>query len=185
MAKALAEDNDACYSRKIGVIVVTPNNSIVSSGYNGSPTGCCHCDSPQWLDILWHKLITQEDKEMLLVEHNIETVKQFKEQLQYKKICPRRFLKIPSGKRSELCNCSHAERNAIFNAAKEGVSLNGATMLCWCHVPCWECAVSIIQAGIKRVYYLQSDQEDYSRTSRDLFEQAGVQLYPIKESDIV
>jgi dCMP deaminase len=44
----------------------------------------------------------------------------------------------------------HAERNALYHAARHGVSLNGCsiyvTMFC-----CSDCARGIIQSGIKRV----------------------------------
>jgi dCMP deaminase len=46
----------------------------------------------------------------------------------------------------------HAEANAISFAAKQGISLNDATLYCT-HQPCYECAKLIIQAGIARVYY--------------------------------
>jgi dCMP deaminase len=46
----------------------------------------------------------------------------------------------------------HAERNAIFNAARVGVSLNGArAYLNWEPKPCAECTRALIQAGIKEV----------------------------------
>jgi dCMP deaminase len=46
----------------------------------------------------------------------------------------------------------HAERNAIFNAARVGVSLNGAkAYLNWEPKPCSDCTRAIIQAGIKEV----------------------------------
>lgn len=42
----------------------------------------------------------------------------------------------------------HAERNAIFAAAKKGICTHGATMVCpW--AACSDCARAIIQAGIK------------------------------------
>lgn len=44
----------------------------------------------------------------------------------------------------------HAERNAIFQAAKMGEKTNGATMYCtW--FSCADCARAIIQAGITRI----------------------------------
>jgi dCMP deaminase len=44
----------------------------------------------------------------------------------------------------------HAERNAIYNAALHGASLQGCTLYCpW--PPCIECARGIIQVGIIRV----------------------------------
>ena len=46
----------------------------------------------------------------------------------------------------------HAERNAIFNAARVGVSLNGAkAYLNWEPKPCADCTRALIQAGIKQV----------------------------------
>lgn len=44
----------------------------------------------------------------------------------------------------------HAERNAIYNAAKIGVSTEGSTMYTL-GLPCCDCGRACIQAGIKRV----------------------------------
>lgn len=44
----------------------------------------------------------------------------------------------------------HAENGAIFNAAKHGRQVNGATLYCPFYA-CSECAKAIIQSGIKRV----------------------------------
>jgi len=44
----------------------------------------------------------------------------------------------------------HAERNAIYNAARRGTALSGCTAystLC----PCMDCARALVQSGIKRV----------------------------------
>ena len=50
----------------------------------------------------------------------------------------------------------HAERNAIYNAAKNGATLNGSTMyLQW--FPCADCARGIIQSGIKKVVCTEPD----------------------------
>ena len=44
----------------------------------------------------------------------------------------------------------HAERNAIYNAARCGVGVLGCTMYCgW--LPCTDCARGIIGAGITRI----------------------------------
>jgi len=41
----------------------------------------------------------------------------------------------------------HAERNAIFNAAKHGIPVEGSTMICpW--AACSDCARAIVQSGI-------------------------------------
>ena len=46
--------------------------------------------------------------------------------------CMRRRLNIPSGTRHELCYAIHAEQNAIIQAAKLGVSIEGNALL---HAP--------------------------------------------------
>ena len=49
----------------------------------------------------------------------------------------------------------HAERNAVYNAARHGISLRGCMMYFVGFgpptVPCTECAKAVIQAGITRV----------------------------------
>ena len=64
--------------------------------------------------------------------------------------CLREKLKIPSGQRYELCRSIHAEQNAFLQAARRGISLDGATLYITAQ-PCVICAKMIINAGIKRV----------------------------------
>jgi dCMP deaminase len=46
----------------------------------------------------------------------------------------------------------HAERNAIYNAAKSGIPLDGCAI--YMHgLPCTDCARAIIQSGIKKIVY--------------------------------
>lgn len=69
----------------------------------------------------------------------------------------------------------HAEANAICNAAKEGISTNGATM--WVNrFPCLTCADLIIQSGIKEVIVTNIEESLSSRCdiSRIKFEETGV-----------
>jgi deoxycytidylate deaminase len=186
MAKVLADENDACYSRKIGVIIVSADNRIISAGYNGSATGCFNNDSPHWLSFIWDNLLSEDDKANLYLNHEIEFKEQFVEKLSYSKTCPRRFLNIPSGQRMEICApCVHAERNAIYSAARQGVSVKDGDIVCYCAVPCSDCSLAIIQSGIKNIYCLKSDLPDYSIASRNLLEQANVHLHLINESEIV
>jgi dCMP deaminase len=76
----------------------------------------------------------------------------------------------------------HAERNAIYNAARTGVSTEGATMYLTCGWPCADCARGIINAGIKTVCIepgagavgLMWD-EHFKRTEV-MFKEAGVEV---------
>ncbi len=48
----------------------------------------------------------------------------------------------------------HAEMNAVLKAAKNGYSVDGATLYLTLS-PCKECAKLILQSGIRRVLYLE------------------------------
>lgn len=53
----------------------------------------------------------------------------------------------------------HAERNAIYNAARVGISLLGCSAYVnW--FPCIDCARAIVQAGIVRLVGLEPDRTD-------------------------
>lgn len=67
----------------------------------------------------------------------------------------------------------HAEQNAIVQAAKMGISIDGATLYCKM-TPCYTCAKMIINAGIKRVVC----EKDYhaSRDTKKVFKAAGIKL---------
>jgi len=66
--------------------------------------------------------------------------------------CLREKLKVPSGKNAELCRGTHAEQNAITQAAKLGISLEGATLYCNTF-PCVICTKMILNSGIVKVIY--------------------------------
>ncbi len=76
------------------------------------------------------------------------------------------------GKETRHCiRTSHAELNAIANAARFGISLEGATL--YCHMtPCYTCAKMIINAGIKKVVC----NLDYhaGERSKEIFQEAGI-----------
>ena len=67
----------------------------------------------------------------------------------------------------------HAEQNAICQAAKNGISIEGATLYCRM-TPCRTCAMLIINCGIGRVV-CQRKYHD-SADSLAMFAQAGVEI---------
>lgn len=67
----------------------------------------------------------------------------------------------------------HAEQNAICQAAKRGVSIDGATLYCRM-TPCRTCAMMIINCGIKRV--VAERRYHAGAESEEMFAQAGIQL---------
>ena len=67
----------------------------------------------------------------------------------------------------------HAEQNAITQAAKLGISINGATLYCKM-TPCRTCAMLIINCGIVRVFCEQKYHA--GSESEAMFEEAGIEL---------
>ena len=78
----------------------------------------------------------------------------------------------------EVCYAVHAEQNAIIQAAKLGVSLEGATMYVT-HQPCVICTRMIINSGIKRVIYKNGYPDEFAL---ELFGRSDVEL--VKYSDL-
>ena len=99
--------------KSVGVcaIITSPDNRILSIGYNGFPIGC---------------------------DDTIEERHQRPNKYEW---------------------TEHAERNAIYNAARSGVNINNSTMyLKW--FPCTDCARAIIQSGIKKLVCEKPDFSD-------------------------
>jgi dCMP deaminase len=86
--------------------------------------------------------------------------------------CLRRKLGIPSGTRAEVCYAIHAEQNAIIQAAKIGLSIQGATLYTT-HQPCSVCAKIIVNSGISRVVFEKGYPDDFAL---NFFEETGVRL---------
>jgi len=83
----------------------------------------------------------------------------------------------------------HAERNAIFNAARKGIKLGGSTIYIYSekgYYPCDECARAIIQSGIKKVvmgWAIDADTDVYSwdETLR-MFEASDIEMRVINST---
>ena len=98
-------------SVKTGAVIVNKENRIVSTGYNGFPSGCNDC------------LDDRHER-------------------------PSKYLYT-----------EHAERNAIYSAAQNGIKTKGCIMyLTW--FPCADCARAIIQSGIKKIVCKKPDMND-------------------------
>jgi dCMP deaminase len=79
---------------------------------------------------------------------------------------------IPSGQRHELCRGLHAEQNAIIQAAYHGVSIRASSLYCT-NFPCVICSKMLINAGIKRICYLEGYPDPLSET---MLNEAGMDL---------
>lgn len=82
---------------------------------------------------------------------------------------------------------SHAELNAITNAARVGTPLDNASLVVT-HPPCMDCARAIVQAGIKHVFVPGWDAQFHSRwhehivRTRRLFDECGVEFTTLETS---
>jgi dCMP deaminase len=90
--------------------------------------------------------------------------------------------KVLNGDNTTSQHCirtTHAEANAIAQAAKHGVSVNGATLYCKME-PCLDCAKLIINSGISRV--VCEKKYHSAQHTRSYFKQAGVELEVVNDS---
>lgn len=91
-------------------------------------------------------------------------------------------VKGEDGTESRHCiRTAHAEQNAINNAARIGIAIEGATIYCKM-TPCYKCAQSIINSGIVRVVALK----DYhgSNRSKEIFDKAGIKYEILGDMEI-
>ena len=69
----------------------------------------------------------------------------------------------------------HAERDVIAKAAKKGANLEGTTLYVL-NFPCNECAIEIVNFGIKEVIYVTDNYPDkeFTKAAKLILEKAGV-----------
>ena len=84
----------------------------------------------------------------------------------------RRERNIASGTMQEVCYAVHAEQNAIIQAAKLGISLEGSVMYVT-HQPCVICTRMIINSGVKKVIYKNGYPDEFAL---QLFSASDVEL---------
>ncbi len=121
-------ENSYAIRRQVGCLIVK-NNSIISDGYNGTPSG--------------FRNICEYEPDETSAWNEVCTVLRLKEDFAE----GRKLVTYPY--------VLHAESNAIAKLAKSNNSSEGATIYVT-DEPCLECSKMIIQSGIKRVVYSRS-----------------------------
>ena len=140
-------ERSKCLSRHIGTVLVV-DKTVVNQGYNGPPRGVPHCWDRYKLDPVLRKMMTDKGLDP--------------DDPKYEEICPRYALGFKSGQCLELCVAGHGERNALINAAREGIVTKGAKLYMNCGVPCSPCLVEIINAGIEEIIVTKMEFYDIS-----------------------
>ncbi len=143
-----------CLSRQIGAILVR-EKSIVSTGYNGPARGYKHCEAVR---------APMEDCTT-------------KGEVHYSKICPRRAKGYESGQGLHLCPAAHAEGNTIANAARIGASTVGTTFYMNCIIPCKDCAIILVNAGIVEI--VVDDDTPYHEISIGILEKVKIRRFDL------
>lgn len=91
-------------STQVGCVIVSQDNQLLTTGFNGFPRGVNELDPERWERPVKYSYV------------------------------------------------EHAERNAVYNAARYGIALKGSkAYLNWTPNPCEGCARALIQAGIVEV----------------------------------
>lgn len=72
----------------------------------------------------------------------------------------------------------HAEQNAICQAARYGIALEGTVLYCKME-PCRVCAMLIISTGIKKV--VARKKYHAAQETREMFKQAGIELVVVED----
>ena len=128
----LCARNSYANKLKVGAIIVK-DNQIISDGFNGTPSG-----------------LSNECEIVDCATDYCNIIKDTPNPNYTERCAYCKYVKLDT--KDEVL---HAESNAIMKCAKYGKSTNGATLYIT-HSPCIQCAKLIIQAGIKRVVYLDT-----------------------------
>jgi dCMP deaminase len=81
----------------------------------------------------------------------------------------------------------HAEMNAIYNATRAGISLEGSHLYVWGLPICSDCAKGIIQVGIEKVILTKESVDKNSKwveswyRAKSMFAESGVEIKIIKD----
>ena len=118
-----------CFGAQIGAVLVL-HNRIISTGFNGTPEGFPNCEDGGCERC--------RQRELRDAGHLSEVTDP---------------LFRGAGKHLDVCICVHAEANALLSAARYGTRTDGATLYST-YKPCFMCLKVMIQAGVRRVVYL-------------------------------
>ena len=184
-------------NKKVGAVLVR-DNTVVSTGYNGPPRGIPEKDNwSRFNDSAYTSIVEAAKKKYGPASSPSKSCDEAHPDVYYD---PRYLLGYKSGFGMKWMIDAHAEQNTIVNAARIGVSTIGCALFCWCGLPCKECMITIINAGIIRIVCLYEERSRRKTTeglsieevsdynfylSRWLCERAGIGLTEILEEEIL
>jgi dCMP deaminase len=116
-----------CRGSQVGAVIVLQNR-VISTGYNGTPSGFRNCNEGGCVRCHDSWLAKHDRKSEMTDPQHL------------------------SGQALDRCICVHAEQNAFITAARFGIHVDGATLYTT-ESPCFSCLKEAVQAGITRVVY--------------------------------
>lgn len=151
----IVAQRSTCININVGAVIVK-DGRVVSLGYNGSTPSASHCD--------YHfRKIFEEIK--YAYDGNFE-----------KYLDSEEFKKLHHDWATE--HEVHAEQNAILFAARKGIPTED-TQIYVTYTPCIVCAKTIIQSGIKEVYYNRIYTRDVREVMK-MFEGSKVKFEEVR-----
>jgi len=85
----------------------------------------------------------------------------------------------------------HAEKNCIYNACLNGMSLKDSLLYVWGLPVCSECAKGVIQVGVSKVFYGYSIKDyddsmwlDSFQVTKSMFDEVGIEVHRINFNDL-
>lgn len=146
------EGRSTCDRNHVGA-VIAKNGRHIGSGYNGAPAGQPHCEH----------LPTTRSKMQPYIPHQQQTPT---------------HLVLPTTPYDRGCKeAIHAEANALAYAARDGISVFGATIYTTLS-PCYACSQLIVAAGLERVVFNRSYRDP---AGIDLLRRAGLTVDRIQD----
>jgi deoxycytidylate deaminase len=163
----MAADKSACLSRQVGAAILGEDGSVLATGHNDVPQfggGLYSTESKEDARCFAKSRMCHNDFEKsLLAEEVVGILAKRVKQLTEKQVKQLRIALLKESRLRSLIEFSravHAEMDAIMTIARNArTGIVGSTMYVTTH-PCHNCAKHIVDAGIKRVVYL----EPYSKS---------------------
>ncbi len=144
----IASKRSTCDRLYVGAVIVK-DKTVLTTGYNGSIRGMPHCSGPErYFECSYCGNIIEVDLEDDTdIYHYIGCNKCNKLGTYVEKFSVGHMMVNKGCQRTV-----HAECNALVQAAKNGVAVDGASIYVT-HTPCWNCFKMIANAGIKEIFY--------------------------------
>lgn len=135
-----------CVGSRVGAVIVRENR-VISTGYNGTPTGFANCDHLEWGCV--------RCRDSQLIAHGAAHLASDQGH--------------QHGRSLDKCICVHAEQNALLAAAKYGIQVEEGTLYSTLR-PCFGCLKEAIQAGIVRIVFADEYADETNPQLRDMYD---------------